>query len=227
MVSRALIIAAALVLAPPPALAADGAPPAGPSQPRCVDDPASPRNEITAAFAELQKIHRGRVPGPSGQRIVDLRVRGLLERLVGLDLFAGLALGDAWTKAEDVQRASWRDTLRETLQRRYLKRLGSPLLAEIEFGAVELRCDKARVAFTLRDRHDKKMDVVLDLAATVTDGAVTWAAFDVSVDGVSLLETWRSRFRRIYEEGGVAAVDYHMRGLRERFGPSLDRPAPQ
>jgi len=189
----------------------------------CIEEPSSARLEVESAFSELQRIHRGRVPGPSGQRLLEGRVDALLERLVAFDLFVDLVLGEAWDEALEDQRRSWRQTLEETLRRRYLDKLGSPLSSHIEMKGVVLRCNRAEVLFVVVSRRgEHRQDVVLELDGVVLDGKPRWRAFDVAVDGVSLLETWRSRFRRIYADGGLAAIDYHMRGLRERYNPGRD-----
>ena len=189
----------------------------------CVEQPASARMEVEAAFVELQHIHRNRVPGPSGQRLLEARVFELLERRVAFDRFVDLALGEAWDQASEEQKKAWRETLEDTLRRRYLKKLGSPLSAHLEMKGVVLRCTRAEVMFVVVSRRGAhRQDVVLELEAATSEGVVRWRAFDVAVDGVSLLETWKSRFRRIFADGGVAAIDYHMRGLRERYAPAPD-----
>lgn len=189
-----------------------------PATPVCIEEPSSARREVQAAFEELQRIHRNRVPGPSGQRLLEGRVDELLERLVAFDVFVDLVLGEAWEEALAEQRAAWRETLEETLRRRYLKKLGSPLSSHIEMKGVVLRCNRAEVIFVVVSRRgEHRQEVTLELDGVMVDGEPRWRAFDVAVDGVSLLETWKSRFRRIYADGGVAAIDYHMRGLRERY----------
>jgi ABC-type transporter MlaC component len=221
-----LAAAAAALLAASSGRAADEPVPVEPPPPpACTSDPAEPRDEVAAAFMELQQIHRARVPGPAGQRLLEHKIDELLERLVGFDVFVDLVLGDAWDRADEAQKKAWRDALEATLRLRYLKKLGSPLAARMTIQDVQLQCDKATVRLHILDRHEKKQEVVLQLARLrlAPDPlapevvALVWRAFDVAVDGVSLLETWRSRFRRIYEDGGVAAIDYHMRGLRQRY----------
>lgn len=218
----AWLILAALVLGPTPAGSEDGTDEVpSPVEVRCVDDASTARSEVERAFAELQQIHRHRVPGPSGARLLERRVNELLDRLVGFDQFVDLVLGDAWDKAEADQKRDWRAILKQTLRRRYLKKLGSPLTARLEIKGVQLRCDKAKVGLVISDRDGgNPRDVELQLLATFEGETprTLWLAYDVAVDEVSLLETWRSRFRRIYADGGVAAIDHHMRGLRERYG---------
>lgn len=183
----------------------------------------SARRAIDEALVELQKIHRVRVPGPSGQVVLDRKLDELLGRFVRFEHFADLALGDAWDAAPPEQRLGWSETLRFTLERRYLRRLGSPLDAVVQVAQSEIRCDdndlaRARIRIDLGSRRAKgRQEVVLQLAQSRrAEDAAVWQAFDVSVDGVSLLENWRGQFRRIYAEGGLAAVDHHIRVMRER-----------
>lgn len=198
------------------------APPPPPPEPICLEDGKTAKSEVELAFAELVRIHRNRVSGPAGERVLEARVNELLERLVDFDQFVDLALGDAWDAAEDDQKRDWRETLEETLRRRYLKKLGSPLASRMQVKSVSLSCDKAEVALLITDKQGgRPQDVVLELIGTppqTEGGRPSWQAFDVAVDGVSLLETWRGRFRRIYADGGIAAIDHHMRGLRDRYG---------
>ncbi len=215
---RWLVLCASTALVGPAFAEAPAPTPQPPIEVACVLDQDAPRRAVEAAFAELQTIHRSRVAGPAGQKLIDSRVNALLDRLVGFDLFVDLALGDAWDAALAEQKVAWRTTLRETLRRRYLRKLGSPLMAKVDVKAVVIRCDKAEVRLNIADRKGKHaQDVQLQLVASRVDTTTVWHAFDVAVDGVSLLETWRSRFRRIYADGGVSAIDEHMRGLAERY----------
>ena len=228
MVLRRLLVVCSIATLVSPALAEspDQVPPGDaqetmpepPPKAVCIDDQDEPRRAVEAAFLELQNIHRTRVAGPAGQKLIELRVNALLDRLVGFDVFVDIALGDAWDAALADQKLAWRTTLRETLRRRYLHKLGSPLRAKGDIKTVVMRCDKAEVSLHISDRKGKHaQDVRLQLVASRVDSTTVWHAFDVAVDGVSLLETWRSRFRRIYADGGVSAIDQHMRGLAERY----------
>jgi len=186
----------------------------------CVDDARSVRSQVEAAFAEIQRIYRTRVAGPAGQRLLETRIDELFERIVDFERFVVLALGAAWERADASQREPWRSTLRATLQQRYLRQLGAPLAAQLMITRVLLRCDQAEVTLVLTDRRrGQHQDVVLELVAVLGEAGVAWRAFDVAVDGVSLLEGWKGRLRRLYEDGGVAAIDQHLRGLRARYGP--------
>jgi ABC-type transporter MlaC component len=201
----------------------------------CAPDGTGARLAVELAFAELMRLHRGRVPGPTGQQVIGLRLERLLERFVRFERFVDDALGEAWNSAPD-RRHDWQTTISAYMQRRYLDRLGSPIGARLEIVSVRHDCDEARLRMVVhsargRKKSDVELRMVLDLprpaapsdpAPPDTDpfGSASWRAFDVSVDGVSLLETWKGRFRRIFADGGVAAIDEHLRNLGTRSSRS-------
>jgi ABC-type transporter MlaC component len=194
----------------------------------CAPDATGARLAIELAFAELQRLHRARVPGPTGQSLVAQRTDKLLARFVHFSRFVDDALGDAWNEAPE-RRRDWESTISEFLKRRYLDRLGSPLGARIVFGPLVHDCDEAKVSLQVQSPGGKKktdvlLRLVLEAPRQETDapavppdfGPARWRAFDVAVDGASLLELWKGRFRRVYADGGVAAIEEHLRNLAQR-----------
>lgn len=209
---------------------ADSPPPEPVPVKTCAPDATGASLAIELAFAELQRLHRGRVPGPNGQALIAQRTDKLLARFVHFTRFVDDALGDAWDQAPD-RRAAWEDAISEFLKRRYLDRLGSPLGAKIDIAQVTHQCDEARVSVRVhapagRKKTDVELRLVLVAPRTPDDPTVAppppdfgpsrWRAFDVSVDGASLLEMWKGRFRRIFADGGVAAIEEHLRQLAQR-----------
>lgn len=199
---------------PPPT---EPAPEPEPATPRCATDPASASLAVKLAFTDLLTIHRARVPGPSGQRIVDTKVDQLLERTVDLGRFTADALSPMWSELDAERQRAWSDDLRVGLRGHYLKRLtsdGRPLEQRLDITQSDVACDRATVRVALASRQARRdpTDLVLRLRFT----ELGWRAVDVSVDGVSLLETWKNRFRQVYRDGGVAAIDEHLRQLAAR-----------
>jgi ABC-type transporter MlaC component len=203
----------------------------------CAPDASGARLAVELAFAELVRLHRGRVPGPSGQDVLNRLLDRLLERFVRFERFVDDALGEAWDSAPE-RRRDWQESIANYLRQRYLDRLGSPVGARIEVKSVRHQCDEARVAMVVhgpggsRRKTDVELRLVVDPPHPSMNevssgeqertrpepfGPMSWRSFDVSVDGVSLLETWKSRFRRIYADGGVAAIDEHLRNLSNRY----------
>jgi ABC-type transporter MlaC component len=194
----------------------------------CVANGDDARLAVELGFAELHRIHRSRVPGPSGEALLRRKVDALAADFVGLERFVDNALGEAWEKAPERHR-DWEEILGNALRRRYLERLGSPIGVRLEMVSTQVDCDEVRVAFRLHNpRRKQPREVELRLfgeaPSETQDGTgheapsrLKWRAFDVAVDGVSLLETWRSRFRRVYTDGGVSAVEEQLRNLKERY----------
>lgn len=196
----------------------------------CAPDASGARLAVELAFAELQRLHRARVPGPTGQSLIVQRTDKLLGRFVHFTRFVDDALGDAWTQAPERHR-DWENTISDFLKRRYLDRLGSPLGARIAVGKVVHTCDEARVSLEVvspgrRKTTEVEIRLVVDQPRVGDDPETTavapdfgpsrWRAFDVSVDGASLLELWKGRFRRVFGDGGVAAIEEHLRNLSQR-----------
>ncbi|MFO0747943.1 MAG: ABC transporter substrate-binding protein [Myxococcota bacterium] len=202
----------------PPAGAPAGPPPAdeGAHASRCVPDPDTAELAVKLAFSDLVNIHRGRIPGPSGRQLVDDKIDELLAKTLDLDRFSASALSPMWNGLEPQRQKLWQDQLLVGLRGHYLRRLtedASPLGQRLDIDRAEVDCDHATVDMTLGKRNGRhRTDLSLQLAWTGS----RWRAFDVSVDGVSLLETWRNRFRQLFRDGGVAAVDEHLRQLAER-----------
>ncbi|HRE92386.1 MAG TPA: hypothetical protein PK095_24940, partial [Myxococcota bacterium] len=140
-----LLLALTLVTSPLPARADTPPPEPAPPAKVCAPDGTGAALAIELAFAELQRLHRGRIPGPNGQAMIDQRTDKLLARFVHFTRFVDDALGEAWEQAPD-RRADWEGAISDYLKRRYLDRLGSPLGARITIGEVSHHCDEARVS---------------------------------------------------------------------------------
>jgi len=231
-------IACVLVCLAPAAVSAEPEPSQAPTEPTviCAPDGTGARLAVELGFAELMRLHRGRVPGPTGQQVIGQRLERLLERFVRFERFVDDALGEAWNSAPD-RRRDWQTTISEYMRRRYLDRLGSPIGARLEVLSVRHDCDEARIRMVVhsaggRKKSDVELRMVLvlprpdepseDAPPADPQGPSNWRAFDVAVDGVSLLETWKGRFRRIFADGGIAAIDEHLRNLGTRSSRSSE-----
>lgn len=224
---RALIrIATLLALATLAPATARAAPPAGepdageadtapaPEPVRCATDAASPRLAVEAAYAEFARLYRARLPGPRGQTILETRLDALVDRLIDVEAFARAVLAGAWNAGTTEQRAQWQRDLDQMLRRRYLKGLEDPHLNPIDVLRSDVSCDRASVRVRLGAPSTRSDRVVeLDLIYREPE----WRVYNVTVDGVSLIRTWRSRLRRVFADGGVDALDRQLRLLAERY----------
>ncbi|MEZ4267273.1 MAG: ABC transporter substrate-binding protein [Myxococcota bacterium] len=185
----------------------------------CVEDPELARQAIEDLFRRLGEAYATDLPGPAGEALREKRAESVARSIVDVDAFAQGVLGDAWKAADPVTRDRWRQSLQVLLERRYIERLQDPRHHRLEVGRAALSCDRASVVATLvraRDGAEKA------LAFRLVHRESGWGAWDVSVDGVSLAATYRSRFARIQRDGGAAEVDRYLTETARRYGVDLD-----
>lgn len=206
-----------------PAALPAAAPPGASAEPEarapvCVDDPEQARQAIEDLFKRLGEAYASDLPGPAGEALRTERAESVARDIVDVDAFAEGVLGDAWKAADDATRDRWRQSLQVLLERRYIERLQDPRHHRLEVGRAALSCERASVVATLvrvRDGAEKA------LAFRLIHRADGWAAWDVSVDGVSLAATYRSRFARIQRDGGAAELDRYLTQTARRYGVEL------
>ncbi len=204
---------------PPPHAPGGGGPP--PSE--CPLEHAPPAGAVTSAWEELRRIHTEQLPGPSGASIAQRRLRTLIDAYTDVDFFVRAVLRGMWQQGSPRQRQRWRLTLEHVLRTRYLKGMDAPGRHRIAVQRSLVSCDQASVRVAITD-VDRQTERVVDLDMIYR--APKWRVFDVSLDGVSLVETWRSRFRRIYRDGGIAAVDEQLQLVARRYGLAQPLPPP-
>lgn len=185
-------------------------------EPPCPRETSStPSAAVTSSFDELRRIFSRRLPGPRGRQLVEKRLHKLIERSIDLEFFMQGMLRVAWEKADDVQRVEWQAAIDSMLRKRYLRLLRAPSTQRVEISNVDVGCQKAALHVQVRDiRGGKSSTFDMNLRW----GGQGWRVYDVHLDGVSLLQLWRSRFRRIYRDGGMRAIDRQMKVLAARYG---------
>jgi|GEM_PF-1993615 len=192
----------------------DVAPEPPPEPEPCVFDHDSASRAVTDAYADLARVYRTRVPGPTGEVLLRRRLDALLARLVDVEAFCEQVLREMWVAASPEQRARWREAMDHMLRNRYLRGFEGPNQHLIRVLRSTVSCHTAAVRVALsRDGSRDKRVVDVELGHQSGD----WRVFDVTLDGVSLVRTWRSRFLRIFRDGGLDAVDAQMRLLGERY----------
>ena len=216
----ALLCAAPAIAQPPdqgpgPSIGSVGPVPTSASA--CAEDPAGAAAAVREVFAELGGLYRNGLPGPAGDDLRHTRADTMARRHVDVQAFAVAVLRVAWVEANQEQRARWQSALGALLHQRYLERLEDPAGHRITVAGATVECDRAVVLAALEQvRSGHRLELALRLV--YRDG--TWRAWDVVVDDVSLMETWRSRFARFHRQGGLSEVDRQLRRMARHFAPS-------
>lgn len=111
-------------------------------------------------------------------------------------------LGEQWKVAEDAKRAAFVEQFRKLLVRTYAAALLEYSNQSIAYPDPGPQPTNARTAVVKQDIAQPSGSV-LPVVYRLHNKLGDWKVFDVSVDGVSLVKTYRSSFTSILKEGGV------------------------
>ena len=210
--SSAAISLAALLLGP--GAGASAAPLAGSSAHAAETPPpanSSPMAELKKSNAQLDKVLQKNKPNWSPEAELE---RSEVKKLVGSFLdygeLAKRALNKNWDKITPKQREEFVETLRQLVERSYLRQMhGSPNY-NIKYEKEEKTGSEADVTATLNTvARGKKTKVALEYKMLWRDGH--WLVYDVVTDEQSMLENYRAEFNKIINRDGFDALLKKMR----------------
>lgn len=160
------------------------------------DPQAAVRDTTQRLLAAIAEPHAA-----AGPERVQRLVREILVPRVDLERVSRSVLGRYWRQASEGQRGRFIAAFRELLVRTFSTALGDYAGAEIRYVAsrTSARGDEAVVRTRIRRAGAAALGVDYRLHL----GAHGWRLWDVLVDGVSLLTTYRSSLRRAVRGHGV------------------------
>jgi len=126
---------------------------------------------------------------------------------------AKLALGKTWRKASREEKHRFVDAFRTLLVRTYSKSLQEFRDQQINFFPAEAKNGKAVVKSEVIQPGGPKIPVSYRMR--VKDNA--WKVYDISIEGVSLVTSYRGTFTQEFRKGGMAGL---LRMLDEKNGAS-------
>jgi phospholipid transport system substrate-binding protein len=198
----AVVLAAFLLpLAGSAARAAETPPPAS----------ASPMAELKKSNAQLDKVLQKNKPNWSPEAELE---RSEVKKLVGSFLdyqeLAKRSLAKHWEKLTPKQREEFVETLRELVERSYLKQVHGNANYNIKYDKEEKNGSEATVTATLNTvARGKKTKIALEYKMLWKEGH--WVVYDVVTDEQSMLENYRAEFNKIINRDGFDALLKKMR----------------
>jgi phospholipid transport system substrate-binding protein len=174
---------------------ASGTPPAG-----------DPMTELKKSNAQLDKILHKNVPNWTPEAELErAEVRKLVGEFLDYDELAKRSLARHWDGLAPKQRAEFTETLRQLVERSYLKQVhGSPNY-NIKYDKEVKAGNEATVDATLHTTsRGKKVDIALEYKMIGKDGK--WVVYDVLTDDQSMLENYRAEFNKIINKDGFDAL---------------------
>ena len=174
---------------------------------RASEPPASssPMAELKKSNAQLDKVLQKNKPNWSPEAELE---RSEVKKLVGSFLdygeLAKRSLGKHWDKLTPKQREEFVETLRQLVERSYLRQIHGSANYNIKYDKEEKDGSEATVYATLNTvARGKKTKVALEYKMLWKDH---WVVYDVVTDEQSMLENYRAEFNKIINRDGFDAL---------------------
>lgn len=189
MIMRTLVFAAAL-LVPALALAA----------------PDTAMSTLKAKNGEVDKLLRNKVEKgtPAEQKQKD-EIKQLAATLLDYDELAKRALAGHWEKLTPAQRKEFVSTLRELIERNYVKQLRSNLDYQVQYKGEQLESDDAIVTTIVKVKSAGK-NTDAEIIYKMHKVGAEWRVWDVVTDEVSLVRSYKTQFNKIITEQSYDAL---------------------
>jgi phospholipid transport system substrate-binding protein len=112
-----------------------------------------------------------------------------------------IILASNWKQATDQEKNRFVDLFRELLEHTYFSAMESYTGETVRMGRERIT-DKRAIVQTYVNTSNKEVPVNYNLRLKNDD----WYAFDVTVDGVSLVSNYRTSFRNLVREKGMEGL---------------------
>ncbi|WP_027135499.1 MlaC/ttg2D family ABC transporter substrate-binding protein [Geminicoccus roseus] len=127
------------------------------------------------------------------------RFAELMRSDVDMPKIAALVLGRAWRSADPDQRARFTEVFEQHLIGTYSRRFDSYAGERLEVAGQKPAGDDVLVASRVSAQGGQPIEVVW----RVRDEGDRWQIIDASVEGVSMVLTWRNEFAAVIEQDGL------------------------
>ena len=121
-------------------------------------------------------------------------IRGIVNEIFDYNELSRRCLGRGWRKLNDAQRKEFVHLFSELLEKTYADRLLAYTSEKINFGKeTELKKGRVEVESVIVTTDGKQVP----LNYRLTDKSGQWRVYDVIIEGISMVQNYRSQFRDI------------------------------
>ncbi|HEX2657136.1 MAG TPA: ABC transporter substrate-binding protein [Polyangia bacterium] len=166
---------------------------------------ASPMAELKKSNDQLDKLLKKKYPNWSPEAEAQKAdVRKLVGGFLDYRELAHRALAKHWDGLTPAQRTDFVTTLRDLVERSYLKQVTGDPNYNIKYQKEEKTGSEAKVEATLATQaRGKKVNIALEYHLIYKDH---WFVYDVITDEQSMLENYRAEFNKIINKEGFDAL---------------------
>lgn len=161
------------------------------------EEPDALVKRVSGEVLQILKEHQADPGGAEVQALVKEKVLGHFD----FARMAALAAGLSWRKATPEQKAELTDQFRTLLVRTYASALGKFKGQTLEFDPQRKSADQRKAIVRSRLLQPGAEAITVDYKMVAASSG--WKVYDVSVDGVSLVTTYRDAFAEEARANGV------------------------
>jgi len=133
------------------------------------------------------------------------QVSGMVQKYLGIHELAKRTLGIYWKQARKDELAKFEQLYIRLLENTYLNRIGDYSGGRVDFLQERIKDDKAILdTLVVND----KMEIPVQYKMVLKDGV--WEIYDVNIEGVSLIRSYRSSYGEIVRKDGFAGLFVQM-----------------
>lgn len=168
---------------------------------------AGPKATLQRLNSDVDKRLRATPPAgsPEENRLKN-EVKELASELLDYNELCKRALGEHWEKMPAAQRTDFVATLKELIERNYVKQLKTNLDYQVSYGDESIEGAEARVTTTVKIATKGKATEALIEYRMIKEsggpGGERWMVYDVITDELSLVRNYRTQFQRIISGQG-------------------------
>jgi phospholipid transport system substrate-binding protein len=148
-----------------------------------------------------QKVGKGT---PAEQKQKD-DIKQLAASLLDYDELAQKSLAAHWDKLTPAQRTEFVTTLRELIERNYVKQLRTNLDYQVQYKNEENEGDRATVSTVVKVKSAGK-NTDAEIIYKMKKDPDGWRVWDVITDEISLVKNYRTQFNKIITEQSYDAL---------------------
>ena len=177
---------------------------------------AEPKSVIEERYKEIQQI----ISSEKSDDGVRNKVTAVLESFTDFEEFGRLTIKRYWKTLSAKQRSTFVDKYRQLIHRSYSKRFKANQKLELSFrGDAEVIGDRALVKTTVMSgKTEAEVDYKLHKKGD------TFMAYDIVIDEVSLMRSYRKQFKRIMKRDGFKTLIEKMTKKIDEGSGEIDDP---
>lgn len=201
-------------------------------QPACAAPTVqSPKATLQRLNGACEKLLRTKTDaGSAEEKKIKEEIKQRASELLDYSELCKRALGEHWEKMGEPKRTEFVATLKDLIERNYIRQLRTNLDYEVTYGEETVEGTESKVATTLRlATKGKTTQVQIDYRMVQKpDGR--WMVYDVVTDELSLVRNYRTQFQRIIGAGNYDGLLSRMKSKlaeeQSKDGTAPASPAP-